>query len=275
MDGFREFLQWEQASRDTIDVKRVYIDVVDDLVAGILLSQIVFWYLPGKNGNKLRIEKDGKTWIAKGRNDWWDECRITPKQFDRAISLLEEKNIVEKELFKFNGSPTVHIALNTEILLEGVKSILTKGENPISPKGKIHFNQRVKSITEITTETTTEIKRDLCTTLTKKQLEQVIEEWNKLGLQQLKRINPNTTRHKMLKARINEYSFDEILQAIKKVNESDFLKGQNKSGWTIFFDWLIKPNNFIKVLEGNYSKGGDGDKEPESKYPIRNMYEDL
>lgn len=275
MDGFREFLQWEQASRDTIDVKRVYIDVADDLVAGILLSQIVFWYLPGKNGNKLRIEKDGKTWIAKGRNDWWDECRITPKQFDRAISLLEEKNIVKKELFKFNGSPTVHIALNTEILLEGVKSILTKGENPISPKGKIHFNQRVKSLTEITTETTTEIKRDLCTTLTKNQLEQVIEEWNKLGLQQLKRINPNTTRHKMLKARINEYSFDEILQAIKKVNESDFLKGQNKSGWTIFFDWLIKPNNFIKVLEGNYSKGGDGDKEPESKYPIRNMYEDL
>ena len=38
------------------------------------------------------------------------------------------------------------------------------------------------------------------------------------------------------------------------------IKGQNNRNWTITFDWLIKPNNFIKVLEGNYddkeNKGG-------------------
>ena len=53
---------------------------------------------------------------------------------------------------------------------------------------------------------------------------------------------------------------DTFLQAINNIRNSSFLKGQNNRNWTITFDWLIKPNNFIKVLEGNYddkeNKGG-------------------
>ena len=44
----QEFIAWEQVSRDTIDVKRCYVDIAGDLVAGILLSQIVYWHLPGE-----------------------------------------------------------------------------------------------------------------------------------------------------------------------------------------------------------------------------------
>ena len=42
------------------------------------------------------------------------------------------------------------------------------------------------------------------------------------------------------------------------IKESSFLKGQNNKNWTITFDWLIKPSNFIKVLEGNYTDKEDG-----------------
>ena len=68
----------------------------------------------------------------------------------------------------------------------------------------------------------------------------------------------------MLKARIKEYSLDEVIQAIENIEKSPFLKGQNKNGWMITFDWLIRPNNFPKVLEGNYidkNKGGNNDNE--------------
>lgn len=44
-----------------------------------------------------------------------------------------------------------------------------------------------------------------------------------------------------------------MLKAIDNINYSSFLRGQSKSNWIITFDWLIRPNNFIKVLEGNYS----------------------
>lgn len=121
----RSFLAWEQATRDTIDLKKIYIDVAGDLVTGVLLSQIVYWNLPSKDGQtKLRVKHKNELWLAKGRSDWWEECRISPKQFDRSIKILEEKDIVDTALKKFNGSPTKHIKLNMDILLKKINKIL-------------------------------------------------------------------------------------------------------------------------------------------------------
>ena len=163
--SFEEFLRWEEVDQDAIKVKRIYIDIAGDLVAGILLSQIIYWHLPSKRDGqtKLRVKKDGKLWLAKGRDDWWDECRITPRQFDRAIGILVDKGIVEKERFRFGGSPTIHIRLVPEVVMQyieneisGVNSILTKGENPILQNVKMELDERLKTLTENTTENTTE-----------------------------------------------------------------------------------------------------------------------
>ena len=91
-------------------------------------------------------------------------------------------------------------------------------------------------------------------------LQPIVDRWNELGLQKLISINAGTTRYKLLNARMKEYGEDKILQAIENIKESSFLKGQNSKGWTITFDWLVKPNNFLKVLEGNYrdKEGEDG-----------------
>ena len=85
-----------------------------------------------------------------------------------------------------------------------------------------------------------------------KDVRQIIEAWNSLGLHQLTRVTGESKRGGMLRARVNEYGTEAVLAAIEKVRKSDFLKGQNKDGWTITFDWFVKPNNFPKVLEGNY-----------------------
>lgn len=84
-------------------------------------------------------------------------------------------------------------------------------------------------------------------------VQRVIDEWNSIGLQKIISVNAGTNRYKSLKARINEYGIEKVIQAIKNINNSSFLKGQNDKNWTINFDWLVKPNNFIKVLEGNYT----------------------
>ncbi|AIY80341.1 hypothetical protein FDB15_18755 [Clostridium botulinum] len=80
----------------------------------------------------------------------------------------------------------------------------------------------------------------------------ITSKWNELGLQKLISINKGTNRYKLLQARIKEYGEEQVLQAIENIKDSSFLKGQNGKSWTITFDWLIKPNNFVKVLEGNY-----------------------
>lgn len=91
-------------------------------------------------------------------------------------------------------------------------------------------------------------------------INQIINEWNSLGLQKIISVNAGTKRYKSLKARIKDYGLEKVLQAIKNVNESKFLKGKNNRNWTISFDWLLNPNNFIKVLEGNYKDKENGGK---------------
>ena len=207
----QQFLMWEQSTRDTIDLKKIYVDVGGDLATGVLLSQIIYWHLPSKETGKtkLRVEYDGELWLAKSRNDWWDECRISAKQFDRSISELENISVVTTVVKKFNGSPVKHIKLNIDVLVERINEIFTnptggkmditqkvktnghkdssdsnnmsyilplenivsnetetptlrsflpKGEYGYSPKVNMDIPQRLKSITEITPQITTEIQ---------------------------------------------------------------------------------------------------------------------
>lgn len=99
-------------------------------------------------------------------------------------------------------------------------------------------------------------------TICQTDVRRVIEEWNKLqevGINPIRDIKPSSKRCQLLKGRIREYGIDEVLNAINNVRNSDFLRGENNRGWMITFDWFVKPNNFTKVLEGNYNviKGGD------------------
>lgn len=77
-----------------------------------------------------------------------------------------------------------------------------------------------------------------------------IDAWNSLPVKSI--ITIRGKRLDMLRARIKDYSYDDVLNAISMIRHSPFLLGQNKRGWQVTFDWFIKPNNFLKVLEGNY-----------------------
>jgi len=84
-------------------------------------------------------------------------------------------------------------------------------------------------------------------------VQRLLGKWNSLNLtSKLTKITPGTKRHKMLKARIKQYGEDEILKAIDEIPKSKFLMGRVKD-FEITFDWFICPNNFLKVLEGNYA----------------------
>ena len=150
-----------------------------DLVTGMLLSQIVFWNLPDKNGNsKLRIKRKDKMWIAKTYEEWYSELRVTKRQAIRAVANLKNLRLIETELFKFNGAPVVHYHLNktrfmelleAEMVRQGLvgepcrttqqvnskNPIVTKGNNPLSPNVTMNYDKKsLSSLTEITTEIT-------------------------------------------------------------------------------------------------------------------------
>lgn len=87
---------------------------------------------------------------------------------------------------------------------------------------------------------------------------QILSVWNSLdkNIPRIQTLNANTQRYNMLKARINEHGLDTVIKVIKSIDNSKFLKGY-VSDFRITIDWFIKPNNFIKVLEGNYNDKSD------------------
>jgi hypothetical protein len=65
----------------------------------------------------------------------------------------------------------------------------------------------------------------------------------------------NDKRKQAVKVRfLREFHGDmgEVQAFFRKVAASDFLCGRNERSWTANFDWLMKPSNAVKVLEGNY-----------------------
>lgn len=79
-------------------------------------------------------------------------------------------------------------------------------------------------------------------------IQRVIDSWNSLGLSKIKKLVEGTDRYNWLRKRIKDYGIDEVLRAIENVRASDFLQNAN----FFSFDWMIRPNNFPKVLDGNY-----------------------
>ena len=171
---FRDFIIWEQSSRDTVDFKMAYVDMTEyteadvarlggdrraseergDLVSGLLLSQIVYWNLPSSAGKtKLRVEIGGRLWLAKTHGDWWDEIRITEEQAKRAVKRLSDLGIIDVEYHRFNGLRTTHIALNDEGFMLRWERAITTDRNVGNPPTETGITHR--PLTETTSKTTT------------------------------------------------------------------------------------------------------------------------
>lgn len=91
-------------------------------------------------------------------------------------------------------------------------------------------------------------------TICQTDVRRVIEEWNKLqdvGIAPVTRMKSSSKRYKMLQTRIREYGIDDVIKAISKIRESDFLLGK-KTDFIAKFDWFITPTYFPKILDGFY-----------------------
>lgn len=76
------------------------------------------------------------------------------------------------------------------------------------------------------------------------------------------------TRKKAVAARWRTYGGQQEAMGIfkrlfEKTEASTFLKGGNDKNWSADFDWIMKPSNMAKVLEGKYDNKGGRDNQSE------------
>ncbi|MGB1214857.1 MAG: DUF1376 domain-containing protein [Pikeienuella sp.] len=80
---------------------------------------------------------------------------------------------------------------------------------------------------------------------------------------QVQKITPS--RSKQIRARLQECGGVEGWRiAVEKAQASDFICARTPKPWTGFsFDWLIKSQNFTKLMEGNYDNRGNNHQPPQ------------
>ncbi len=64
--------------------------------------------------------------------------------------------------------------------------------------------------------------------------------------------NFSRQRLTMLKARIREYGKEAVADVIRRAARSNFLNGGGAKGFVADFTWILRPENFLKILEGKF-----------------------
>ena len=81
--------------------------------------------------------------------------------------------------------------------------------------------------------------------------ERILEAWNRLGLKPCR--DPGPSLLEKMKELLARYSTETIVEAIAGIAGCPFLLGKTaRSRWSISLGWLLKPDNFAKVLSGKY-----------------------
>lgn len=167
-----------------------------------------------------------------------------------------EDSIVDnsKDSIEDNSVDNVHTDVSRQTKDSNVDMDMDMGVDNVHTEKEIEKEIRVKSL-----EKEEDKEKGFLTvsyeTVCQTDVRRVVDAWNGLqgyGIKPVSRVSSDSKRYKSLTARIREYGTDRVLDAVERIKNSDFLKGINKNGWTITFDWFVLPNNFPKVLEGNY-----------------------
>lgn len=117
------------ATNEGVWVRLGLVDVAGDVLAGLLLSQIAYWT------PRATVERQGAFWIVKAHGEWWDEVRLTEKQARRALQVLVDGGLVETHVWKWNGTPKLHVRIVAEALEAGLARLAQEGKSTC-PQGR-------------------------------------------------------------------------------------------------------------------------------------------
>lgn len=175
----------------------------------------------------LRIKRNGAYSLTEG--DEIDDTQLVEsgkRQVEKELGIEAEDNRRTKDEQKTNTDIDIDIDKDLDLGL-GLEKVNLKED-----KSSLSLNGRGKA----------------------ELYQEIVDHWNSLpsNITKVSKISERGTRKNLLDARIKEYGIDQIHAAIEEIPKSEFLMGYGNRGWTIKFDWFIKPSNFVKVLEGNY-----------------------
>lgn len=209
------------------------------------------------NGEFITLKKGQ---LITGRKSINSILKISESKIQRILKTFESEQQIEQQT---NGKGRLISILNWDKYQKSEQQIEQQvNSERTTSEQRVNTNKNVKNVNnEIIKDSSDQQQKYLefgvaansngANTKPVRTQDEYFNQWNSLGI---KPINAITSKRKaMLNARIKEYGEDSFYKCIENIKNSNFLRGQSKNGWIITFDWLIKPNNYIKVLENQYA----------------------
>ena len=238
------------------------------LLAINILADIVYWYRPieirdEKTGYVIGYKKRFKAdLLQKSYDDLCQMFMCSKKDAQRAVTFLESFGVIKRVFrnLKVSGV-TVANVLFLQLDVDVLKNLTypkgdPSGQNSPHPKTKSSTpkNDIVQTNTEITSETSI-IKENVKEKETV-DYQGVIDVYNEtcVSLPSVQKLTDK--RKRALKSITKKFSVEDLKTVFKKAEESSFLNGSSDKWSGATFDWLIKEDNIVKVLEGNYDDKG-------------------
>jgi len=91
-----------------------FVALTGSMTSAVLLSRLYSWFTV--DYHKLRVQREGKMWLAKKHAEWTIDCGLTRQEIRTAEKRLTELGVLERKVWKFDGEPTAHYHLDVEHL---------------------------------------------------------------------------------------------------------------------------------------------------------------
>ncbi|WP_024834224.1 phage replisome organizer N-terminal domain-containing protein [Ruminiclostridium josui] len=161
----------------------------------------------------------------------------------------------ERKAAELQGEALQKALLGNGEALHGNESVTTCNTEKIRDREEIEKEIETEDTQQAGAEQSLSQKRDSVP------FEKIRQLFNEICVSYSSVINIEGQRRKAVAARWKTYKDLETFRTLfQKTEASNFLKGQNDRNWSADFDWIMRPTNFTKVLEGRYDsdkpKGG-------------------
>lgn len=216
---------------------RTFITILPFMVKDLELS-----------GNELIVyaiiygfSQDGESSFHGSLSYLSEQTGISKRSVITILKKLVETKKIEREDVFLNGNKFVkyrackNFTGGEETSLGGEETSLVSGEET-SPNNKSSY-----------------MKEDnIYSQNSKIDYQKIIDFYNETCVSLPKATKLSDKRKRSIKIAYEEYEESEIMGAFSMAQKSPFLTGENDRGWMADFDWLIKKDNLLKVIEGRY-----------------------
>lgn len=239
--------------RDNFVFFASWIDVLGDMTNEEKLEylwSIIKYGLSGEMPETSRYVKGALTFVKR-------DIDTAQERYDAICERRREAGRKGAAKTNANRGKSQQMAANADF-------VETNSANNSNTQHKEKEKDKVK-VKDINISSSTNVKEDLSQTSVRDAASSVnikafIECWNNIvvtynsNMKPLRRIGAGTMLQQKVQARVREYGKQVVLEVMTKAAQSDFLNGRTggNQAKVFAFDWIMCPNNFQKIYNGNY-----------------------